>query len=166
MTSTATITNIKPQPERKPAVINNAIALLIADHLSIKNLFSDFSKSRSSQEKKALVARICTELSVHMKIEEEIFYPAIDSALEDKMLVPEATVEHSGVKDLIAQIQGIEPDGVMYDAKVQVLSEYIQHHIKEEQTEMFPKARKSSIDMVELGARMAARKADLLVQLN
>lgn len=76
--------------------------------------------------------------------------------------MPEATVEHASVKDLIAQIEGAEPDGEAYDAKVKVLSEYVKHHVKEEQNEMFPKAKATSLDLVELGARMAARKADLL----
>jgi hypothetical protein len=74
------------------------------------------------------------------------------------------TVEHTGVKDLIAQLEGVEPDGEMYDAKVKVLSEYVKHHVKEERNEMFPKAKATSLDMVELGARMAARKDELLAQ--
>lgn len=76
--------------------------------------------------------------------------------------MPEATIEHGGIKDLIAQLEGAEPDGEMYDAKVKVLSEYVEHHVKEEQTGMFQKAKTTSLDLVELGARMAARKADLL----
>ena len=83
-------------------------------------------------------------------------------ALKDKLLVPEATVEHAGIKDLIAQLEGAEPEGEMYDAKVKVLSEYVKHHVEEEHDEMFPKVKASSLDLVELGAQMAARKADLL----
>ena len=130
----------------------------------MSQLFADYEKVRSVLHKKALVAEICTALSVHAQIEEEIFYPAVKAALKDKLLVPEATVEHDGVKDLIAQLEDVEPDGEMYDAKVKVLSEYVKHHVKEEQNEMFPKAKASSLDMVELGARMAARKDDLLAQ--
>ena len=84
--------------------------------------------------------------------------------MKDKLLEPEATVEHTGVKDLIAQLEGAEPDGEMYDAKVKVLSEYVKHHVKEEQTEMFPKAKAALLDMLELGARMASRKNELLAQ--
>jgi iron-sulfur cluster repair protein YtfE (RIC family) len=113
-------------------------------------------------KKKSIVAEICSELSVHTQIEEEIFYPAIIAELKDKLLVPEATVEHGGIKALIAQLEGVEPQGAIYDAKVKVLSEYVEHHVKEEHTEMFPKVKASSLDLVELGARMAARKADLL----
>ncbi len=82
--------------------------------------------------------------------------------MKDKLLVPEATVEHAGVKGLLAQLEGVEPDGEMYDAKVKVLSEYVKHHVKEEQNEMFPKVKESSVDLDELGARMAARKTELL----
>ena len=163
MTTTKTTTNTTTSNKTTPAP-KDAIALLKADHEAVSDLFAEYEKTRSVPKKKALVAEICTALSVHAQIEEEIFYPAIKAALKDKLLVPEATVEHAGVKDLIAQLEGIEPDGEMYDAKVKVLSEYVKHHVKEEQNEMFPKAKTSSLDMVELGARLAARKDDLLAQ--
>ena len=149
---------------KSPAMAKDAIALLKADHEAVSQLFAEFEKTRSVTNKKALVAEICTALSVHAQIEEEIFYPAFKAALKDKLLVPEATVEHAGVKGLIAQIEGVEPDGELYDAKVKVLSEYVKHHVKEEQNEMFVKAKASSLDLVELGARMAARKHDLLAK--
>jgi hemerythrin superfamily protein len=139
-----------------------ATAMLRADHKKVSELFKQFENSRSSARKKSLVSEICTELTVHARIEEEIFYPAVKRALKDKELVPEATVEHATLKDLIAQIEGVEPDGEMYDAKVKVLSEYVKHHVKEEQNEMFKKARATSLDMKALGAELAARKADLL----
>lgn len=157
--TTTTKTTTTP---KTPAAATDAIALLRADHGTVSGLFADYEKTDSRKKKKALVAEICTALSVHAQIEEEIFYPAVKAALKDKLLVPEATIEHGGIKDLIAQLEGLEPDGEMYDAKVQVLSEYVEHHVKEEQTEMFPKANAASLDLVELGARMAARKADLL----
>ena len=159
MTATKTAATQKTQPATK-----DAIALLKADHEAVSHLFAEYEKTRSVLNKKALVAQICTALSVHAQIEEEIFYPAVKAALKDKLLVPEATVEHAGVKSLIAQLERAEPDGEMYDAKVKVLSEYVKHHVKEEQTEMFPKAKASSLDLVELGARMAARKDDLMQQ--
>ena len=159
MTTTKTAASDKTNSAPK-----DAIALLKADHEAVSQLFAEYEKTRLSSNKKALVAEICTALSVHTQIEEEIFYPAFKAALKDKLLVPEATVEHTGVKDLIAQLEGIEPDGEMYDAKVKVLSEYVKHHVKEEQNEMFPKAKASSLDMLDLGARMAARKDELLLQ--
>jgi len=151
-------------PEKAKSPPKDAIALLKADHEALKDLFSEYEKTRSVSNKKALVAEICTALTVHAQIEEELFYPAVKNALKDKLLVPEATVEHATVKDLIAQLQDVEPDGEMYDAKVKVLSEYVKHHVKEEQNEMFPKAKASSLDMVKLGARMAARKDELMAQ--
>ena len=159
--STKTLTTKTPATP-KPAAAQDAIALLKADHETVSGLFEEYEKANTSKKKKALVAAICTELTVHTQIEEEIFYPAIKAALKDKLLVPEATVEHAGVKDLIAQLEGVEPEGEMYDAKVKVLSEYVKHHVEEEHDEMFPKVKASSLDLVELGAQMAARKADLL----
>ena len=99
---------------------------------------------------------------MHTQIEEEIFYPAIKASLKDKLLVPEAVVEHASMKELIAQLEGVTPDGEMYDARIKVLPEYVKHHVKEEQNEMFPKAKDSSADMVDLGRRMSARKEQLL----
>ena len=162
MTATKTTAPHKNPPASKDA--KDAIALLKADHEAVSHLFAEYEKTRSVPTKQSLVAEICTALSVHAQIEEEIFYPAVKAALKDKLLVPEATVEHAGVKDLIAQLEGVVPDGETYDAKVKVLSEYVKHHVKEEQNEMFPKAKASSLDMVELGARMSARKNELLAQ--
>jgi hemerythrin superfamily protein len=160
MTATKTTASHKAAAAPK-----DAIALLKADHEAVSQLFAEYEKSRSVPNKKALVAEICAALTVHAQIEEELFYPAVKSALKDKLLVPKATVEHTSVKDLIAQLEGVQPDGEMYDAKVKVLSEYVKHHVKEEQTEMFPKAKASSLDMVELGTLMAARKDELMAQV-
>ena len=96
------------------------------------------------------------------QVEEEIFYPAVKAALKDKVLVPEANVEHATIKDLIGQIEGVDAGSEMYDATVKVLSEYVKHHVKEEHTEMFPKAAKTRLDMLALGAQIAARKSELL----
>lgn len=150
--------------DRTKTAAKDAIALLEADHAAVSQLFAEYEKTRSGANKKALVAEICTALSVHAQIEEELFYPAVKAALKDRLMVPEATVEHASVKDLIVQLEGVEPDGEMYDAKVKVLSEYVKHHVKEEHEEMFTQAKASSIDLVELGARMAARKDELLAQ--
>jgi hemerythrin superfamily protein len=148
----------------KKAAPQDAIALLKADHKKVSGLFEQFESSRSASRKKTIVAQICLELGVHAQIEEEIFYPAVKAALRDKELVPEATVEHASVKDLIAQVKGVEPDGEMYDAKVKVMSEFVKHHVKEEQNEMFPKAKKTRLDMVALGAQLATRKEELIAQ--
>lgn len=141
-----------------------ATALLKADHKAVDALFEQYESARSVTKKKALVAQICTELTVHAQIEEEIFYPQVKEALKDKELIPEATVEHATLKELIAQLEAAEPDDEMYDAKVKVLSEYVKHHVKEEQNEMFPKAKASKLDMHALGEQLQQRKDELLAQ--
>ena len=166
-----TETIARPSSPAKPATrssskpkTTDATAMLRADHQLVSKLFDDYESSKSTNKKMQIVSQICTELSVHAQVEEEIFYPAVKEALKDKELVPEATVEHATLKDLIAQVEGIEPDGEMFDAKIKVLSEYVKHHVKEEQNEMFPKAKASNLDMVELGAQMASRKEELLAE--
>lgn len=149
----------------KPASAKDAIALLKADHQAVNALFAEFEKARSVPKKKALVEEICTELTVHAQLEEELFYPQVQEALKDEEMVPEATVEHAGIKRLIAELEEMEPDAELYDAKVKVLSEYVKHHVKEEQTQMFPAARASSLDLVELGEQLVARKAELMAEL-
>ena len=138
--------------------------MLRADHKKVAGLFDAFEKTNSAARKKKIVSEICMELTVHATLEEEIFYPAVKAALKDHELVPEATVEHGSVKDLIAQVKDVEPDGEMYDARVKVMGEFVKHHVKEEQNEMFPKAKKTKLDMIALGAQMAARKAELMAQ--
>lgn len=145
-----------------PQKTKEAIALLRADHKLVNDLFEEYEKTRSASKKKSLVKQICTELTIHAQIEEEIFYPAAKKALRDKELIPEATVEHATLKDLIAQVEGVEPDGEMYDAKIKVLSEYVKHHVKEEQNELFPKVKASNLDLVELGAQLTERKEELM----
>jgi hemerythrin superfamily protein len=137
--------------------------MLREDHKKVSALFEEFEKARSDRRKKEIVATICQELTVHTALEEEIFYPAVKAALKDKELVPEAVVEHASVKDLIAQVRDQEPGGEEYDAKVKVMGEFVKHHVKEEQTEMFPKAKKATrLDLVELGEQMQARKQELM----
>ena len=151
-----------PSARRAPRT-KDALAMLREDHKKVSALFEDFEKARSLDRKRQIVANICQELTVHATLEEEIFYPAFKAALKDKQLVPEAVVEHASVKDLIAQVQGQQPGGEDYDAKVKVMGEFVKHHVKEEQNQMFPKARKADLDLVELGQRMAERKQELLL---
>lgn len=148
----------KQTSSRKPA---DAIALLRADHTLVQGLFDQFEKARNNERKGALAQQICQELTVHTRIEEEILYPAARDALRDEDLLDEAEVEHAGAKDLIAQIESGRPGADMFDAKVTVLGEYIKHHVKEEHTEMFPKLRKSKLDLKALGERLQARKTQL-----
>jgi hemerythrin superfamily protein len=163
MTATHTATHIAT-PHRAAHAQKDAIAMLEADHEAVDRLFDEYETTRSVSDKKALVSEICTSLTVHMQVEEEIFYPAVRSAMDNGQRVSEATVEHAGVLELIRQLANARHDGEVYDAKVKVLSEYVRHHVEEERTGIFPQARASPIDMSELGFRMAARQASLLSQ--
>jgi hemerythrin superfamily protein len=142
----------------------DAVALLKADHRKVEGLFADFEPAKGDGKKKALAMKICMELTVHTKIEEDIFYPACEGKVEEDLL-KEAYVEHDGAKVLIAEIEAGGPDDEFYDAKVKVLSEQIEHHVKEEEQRvegMFSQARKAGLDMDALGEQMAAEKADLI----
>ena len=152
------------------AASEDAIALLMSDHREVEAMFKDYDKlvekKASGEEKQQLAGRICLMLTLHATVEEEIFYPAARQAMDEEDLLDEAVVEHASAKDLIAQIESSGPQEDLYDAKVKVLSEYIKHHVKEEETEMFPKLRKSkAMDLAELGERMKARKAELAPEL-
>jgi hemerythrin superfamily protein len=139
-----------------------ATAMLRADHKLVSELFDQFESARSSTKKKELVEEICKELTIHAQLEEEIFYPAVKQALHDKELVPEAKVEHATLKNLIAEVQDMDVEDEMWEARVKVLGEYVKHHVKEEQGEMFPKAKSADLDMKELGALMLKRKQELM----
>lgn len=144
---------------------HDAVAMLTADHKKVKKLFSDFDKLKeegSDEEKSAVVNQICNELKIHTELEEEIFYPAVRKAIEDSDLMDEALVEHAGAKDLVAQLEDASPDDDLYDAKVTVLGEQINHHVKEEEGEMFPKAKKAKVDTEALAAAMLKRKGALM----
>jgi hemerythrin superfamily protein len=111
-----------------------------------------------SRKRNSPTRSVQRSLTRHASAEEEIFYPAVRKAVkEGGDLVDEATVEHASAKDLIAQIQQMSAEDDLFDAKVKVLSEQIEHHVKEEEEEMFPKARKSSLDLAALGEQIAAR---------
>lgn len=153
-----------PKPIPTETQPEDAISLLIADHEKVKTLFEQFEKlgDRAHVSKHKLALQICEELTKHTMIEEEIFYPAVRKAIKDEDLMDEAVVEHASAKDLIAQIQSMEPTEDLFDAKVKVLSEMIEHHVEEEETEMFPKVRKAKqLDLEQLGADMAARKEQI-----
>ena len=149
----------------------DACDLLDADHRAVKKMFKEYeeltgSRARSAAQKKVDLARqICQELTVHAQIEEEIFYPALREVLKDTDMLAEAQVEHQSAKDLIAQIQGMGEADEMFDAKVKVLGEYIDHHVQEEEGEMFPKCRKADMDLADLALQLSERKAELMEEL-
>ena len=142
----------------------DAVALLKADHREVEDLFAKYEKTSGDGAKQKLAEQICMELTVHAKIEEEIFYPACEGKVEEDLL-KEAYVEHDGAKVLIAEIEAGGPSDEFYDAKVQVLSEQIEHHVKEEEQRVegiFAQAKKAGVDMDALGEQLAARKTELI----
>jgi hemerythrin superfamily protein len=158
----------KKKSSKKSSAPKDAVALLKADHRQVEEWFEQFEKSRSDSKKKDLATKICTALTVHTQIEEEIFYPAFIEATEDEDMHHEAIVEHDGAKKLIADIQASGPEDDYYDAKVKVLSEMIKHHVKEEEQRggMFAEAKDSDMDLVALGEALFARKQELMAQLS
>ena len=145
----------------------NAIQLLTSDHREVKALFQQYQElvdhDGADEDKQPIAEEICAKLTVHAQIEEEIFYPAAQASIKEADLIDEANVEHASAKELIAQIQASSPDDELYDAKVKVLGEYIDHHVKEERTEMFPKARAArGLDLMQLREELEARKAELM----
>ncbi len=150
----------------------DACDLLDADHKAVKKMFKEYdelmhSRAQNAEERKQALARaICSELTVHAQIEEEIFYPALRDALKETDLIAEAEVEHGAAKDLIAQIQETQEPGETFDAKVKVLGEYIDHHVKEERNEIFPKARSTrDLDLVSMRDQLEARREELKAAL-
>lgn len=141
----------------------DAIALLKQDHRTVEDLFGQFEKASGNGRKQKLAEQICLELSVHTRIEEEIFYPACEGKVEED-LIKEAYVEHDAAKLMIAEIMAGGPDDEFYDSKVKVLQEEIEHHVEEEEKRgegLFAQARKAELDMDALGEQLAARKAEL-----
>lgn len=147
------------------ATKRDAITLLTDDHKAVKKLFKTYhslvDQDGTDEQKGDVAGQICRELTVHATIEEEIFYPAVRAAIDEQDLMDEAEVEHATAKDLIEQIEGMSPGDELYDAKVTVLGEYIDHHVEEEQNEIFPKAKKA-VDTHALGEQLEARKAELM----
>lgn len=142
----------------------DAVALLKADHRKVEALFEQFEKARDSDRKEKLVKQICTELSIHAKIEEEIFYPACAGQIEDEDLLDESYVEHDGAKVLISELLNSNSGNEFYEAKVTVLSEMIKHHVKEEERRsegLFAEAKKAGLDLEGLGERLMMRKREL-----
>jgi hemerythrin superfamily protein len=160
--------NNTPQAEKRDDSVD-AVALLIADHKEVKQLFKSYDAlvdaDAVTEEKEALAEEICAMLTVHATVEEEIFYPAARENVEEQHLLDEAEVEHASAKDLIAQIRDMQPEEDLFDAKVKVLGEYIAHHVKEEEEELFPKVKRSKLDLQALGGEMSVRKQQLMTEV-
>lgn len=141
---------------RRP--VANAITQLLVDHDELQQMFTAFENTRSVNNKRFLVQRICTTVVVHAQIKEEIFYPAVEA------VVPEETPEHSTMKALVAHIQSLEPVAEQVDGPIHVLAQEVKEHVSTLHSDMFPAVKASDIDLVELGDRMARRKAELIAQ--
>ena len=146
-----------------------AIELLGADHRKVEGLFEQYEAEKEGDEevKRGIATRICGELTVHAQVEEEIFYPWLRENLDenDMEMLEEAYVEHAGAKDLIAEIEAAGEIDEAFDAKVKVLGEYIKHHVKEEENEIFPEVREKGEELDELGQQMQSRKTELMEEL-
>ena len=143
------------------------LSLLMAEHREAKAMFQQYHRLAEAggkgDERMLLASQICVALTLHTQLEEEILYPAARTVLtHDEDIVDEAYVEHAGAKSLIAQIKTMTSDQPLFDAKVHVLGEYIDHHVKEEETEFFPKLRKTLLDLDAMGDQIAARKKQLM----
>ena len=147
----------------------DAVSLLANDHADVADLFDEYEamvdSAAADDEKQALAERICAMLTAHTTLEEEIFYPAAREALDEQDLLDEAEVEHATAKDLIEQIQSMDPTDELYDAKVKVLGEYVSHHVQEEEEEIFPRCQSSQMDLEGLAEELHARKEELMEEL-
>ncbi|MFW7342664.1 hemerythrin domain-containing protein [Pollutimonas sp. H1-120] len=147
-----------------PAAQKAALSLLLDDHRKVKKIFKDFEKEKDVAARQRMVEEACTELTVHTKIEEEKFYPYLRDQDPQAFgeLLNEALVEHASAKELITQLQGMDPEDDLYDAKFTVLGEYVNHHVTEEEGELFPKVISKKIDLKDLAQEMESLKQDLV----
>jgi hemerythrin-like domain-containing protein len=153
-------------PKSRPKTTLDAIDLLKQDHDRVEKAFKDFEKldRQDTETCRQLIQSVCEELKLHTILEEEIFYPAVREAIDDEDLMNEAAVEHETARMLIDQLENMEADDPNYFATFTVLGEYVRHHVKEEQSEMFPEAKKAKLDLEALGERLRARKEELTAE--
>lgn len=146
-----------------PTGLKEAVGALLEDHRKVNKLFKDFEKAKTSEEKQQIARTVCNELAVHAALEEELFYPAVREIDPEKFgdLLDEAKVEHATAKDLIAQIEARGPDDELFDATVTVLGEYVKHHVKEEEEQLFPKLVEEKCDLRPVAEKMEARRPEL-----
>jgi hemerythrin superfamily protein len=157
--------NRSKEETEQPMEEMSAIDLLEEDHREVEEFFGEYEKLKDASDKQQLALKICMALQIHTMIEEEIFYPAAREAIEKSELIDEAIVEHASAKQLVAEIEDMEPGEELYDAKVKVLQEQVLHHVEEEEGELFPQVEASELDLEALGKKMAERKAALLKQV-
>lgn len=147
----------------------DAIALLSADHEDVRRLFAEYDElvadGAGAEERGALAEQICTALTAHAQIEEELFYPAAREALQDAEQIDEAEAEHASARALIDQIQGLEADDELFDATMRLLQEAVEHHVDEEEGALFPLLAETELDLETLGEQLAARRDEVLSEL-
>jgi hypothetical protein len=143
----------------------DAIDLLDADHLLVHSLFEryrDLVRTKAAApDRRALAEEICMELTIHAKLEDELFYPAVREVLRDDDLVDEAEEQHGSAREFIAQILTGSPEDELYDAKVAVLAGYVERHVRQEREQVFNRLLASGLDLHALAASIATRKEEL-----
>ena len=149
---------------RIPVAQKEVLSMLLDDHKKAKALFKDFESTSDDTKKEQIAKQACTELTVHTLLEEELFYPYLRDQDPDAFgdLLNEALVEHASVKELIAQIEGMTMKDELYEAKVTVLGEYVNHHVKEEEDELFVKVIDKKIELRDLAPPLTERKEELM----
>jgi hypothetical protein len=149
---------------KSKAKATGAVEILKEQHDKVKKAFKEFEKldREDTETQQQLVQTVCEDLKLHTTLEEELFYPAAREAIDDEDIMNEAQVEHETAKMLIEQLENMGPDDPNFHATFTVLGEYVLHHVKEEEGEMFPAAKKSDLDLEELGARMRSRVEELM----
>ena len=159
--SAAKKTAAKKTPASRARRMPLALKLLIDDHAAVDKLFRRYAKLDDDEARAEVVREICTALSAHAAIEEQIFYPEVRDALDANDLLDEAEVEHGSIKALIDALSSGHPGHDLFDAQVTVLKEYVKHHVKEEEEELFPKVKRADLDLEDMGRRLKAAKAEL-----
>jgi hemerythrin superfamily protein len=157
-----------PQRGARKASSRDALHLLSEDHKKVIDMFEEFEQLKEDPDveaKQLLVESACAELTLHAQVEEDVFYPAARDAIDDMDLLDEAIVEHASAKRLINELNTMQPDDDLYDAKFTVLGEYVKHHIEEEEKQIFPKVKKAKVDLDELGEEIRQRKLELRDEL-
>ena len=149
------------------ATSTDIVQLLTAEHREVEAMFQHYHQLAEAggkgDERMLLASQICVALTLHTQVEEEILYPAARTVLaSDGDLVDEAYVEHASAKSLVAQLKTMTSDQPLFDAKVKVLGEYVDHHVREEEDQLFPRLRRSALDLQGMGARMVERKKQLM----
>jgi hypothetical protein len=152
---------------KSKAKATGAVEILKEQHDKVKKAFKEFEKleREDTEAQQQLVQTACEDLKLHTTLEEELFYPAVREAIDDEDIMNEAQVEHETAKLLIEQLENMGPDDPNFHATFTVLGEYVMHHVKEEEGEMFPQAKKSDLDLEELGGRMRNRMQELMGEL-